>query len=346
MVTSGANKTMPKTCKITFNCSKCNKKYTVAEQALRQRTNHKGEYICYKCLIRLRESSRVFGAIPEEFHHQLFKGYIDRKIAVKYLKGLFSKVLVRYKCRKCKRIKYVRWDRFSNRKHFQYEDICQQCSTTLINNQPSMLQLNRNTSKSLWHNPDYRLKCLKAFEQHNKMMQMDPEYAFKHRRRSRSVSGHILINNQTIKFDSAYELIFLWQTKDKYLTIRRCGFAIAYNGHFYHPDFLVVSPNGDRIIIEIKGYYQNNVVAKQKAAEQYIYETRIADSYILCDTDMLIKQGILRKVGSQSMWKQIKEINSETVITFADPKHKRIAEIGPTRFRREIKNQKKNETPL
>jgi len=171
-------------------------------------------------------------------------------------------------------------------------------------------------------------------------MQIDPEYASAHRRRSRSITGKLLINDQWIVFESAFELLFLWNIKDKYDIIRRCNFAIPYGGHFYHPDFFLIDNVGSRIIAEVKGYYNNNVARKQKAAEQYINETGIADFYILYDTTKLLADGILYGIGGGRMWKQIREIFDEQIITFADPKHRRIAEIGLSRFRREIKNQK------
>ena len=46
------------------------------------------------------------------------------------------------------------------------------------------------------------------------------------------------------------------------------------------------------------------------------------------------------------MWKQIKEINNEAIIDFADPKHRRIAEIGIGRFRRETKDKKNLNTAV
>jgi len=171
-------------------------------------------------------------------------------------------------------------------------------------------------------------------------MQIDPEYANKHRRRSKSISGRVLINGRWIRFDSAYELIFLWYAKDRFKTIRRCRFAIAYGSHFYHPDFMVIDLSGARSIVEIKGFYKNNVIEKQRAARKYIAENSVADSYVLYDTNKLIRDGILLKIGSRYMWQQIAEINNATTIAFADKKHKRIAEIGYQRFNKEVKNKK------
>ena len=233
----------------------------------------------------------------------------------------------------------LRWWDLARRKHYKYDNLCIKCLNNLIQNDPEKLEQNKNNSKLLWCNSDYRIQCLKAFELHNKRMQLNPEYANKHRRRSNSVTGTVLIAGQQIVFDSAFELIFLWSTKDRYTTIRRCNFAIAYGGHFYHPDFFVIDKCGDRIIIEIKGFYQHCVAEKQKAAEQYIAATGIADFYVLYDTDRLFAESILDGIGGGWMWKQIREISNEAIITFADQKHKRIAEIGISRFRRENKNK-------
>jgi hypothetical protein len=177
-------------------------------------------------------------------------------------------------------------------------------------------------------------------------MQIDPEYANRHRRRSRSVEGIILVGGQEIRFDSAFELIFLWNTRNKYCKVRRCNFAIAYDNHFYHPDFFVVDKNGERAIIEVKGFYKSNVAEKQTAANRYILETGIADRYILYDTDRLLAESILYGVGGARMWKQIREINNAATITFTDPKHQRIADVGVSRFRREVKNKKNIEASL
>jgi len=177
-------------------------------------------------------------------------------------------------------------------------------------------------------------------------MQTDPEYAGRHRRRSKSVTGGVLIGDQWIKFDSAFELLFLWSIRGKHLIIRRCGFAIAYGSHFYHPDFFIIDNAGRRTIVEIKGYYNNNVLEKQKAAEQYVEETGVADFYILYDTDRMISEGILLGIGGARMWKQIREIYDEAVIAFTDPKHQRIAEVGLSKFRRETKDKENVEKAL
>jgi hypothetical protein len=201
-----------------------------------------------------------------------------------------------------------------------------------------MLEQNRACSKKLWTNQSYRINCLKSFVLHNEKMQHDVEYAARYRRKSKSVTGTILIGESPIRFDSAYELLFIWYCKDK-MTIRRCHFAIAYGNHFYHPDFMIIDQCGNRTLVEIKGYYRNSVVEKQVAAEQYISQTGVAEAYILYDTKRLLADGILNGVGGAYMWRQIRNIYDEAIITFTDPKHKRIAEIGISRYTKEAKNQ-------
>jgi hypothetical protein len=281
----------------------------------------------------------VFKAIPVEFHYQIFANLIEYEIAIQYLCNISTNTCVKFTCQKCNGINIMRWRDLERRKYHKYDNICSKCLNKLIQNNPEKLEANKNNAKKLWYSEDYKSRCLRAFESHNKKMQLDPKYANKHRRKSKSVTGKILIDNQLIIFDSAFELIFLWSIRGKYNIIRRCDFAIAYNNHFYHPDFLVVDNDNNRIIIEVKGFYKNNIIAKQKAAEQYIIETNIADSYILYDTERLLSESILHGIGGAYMWKQIKEINHEAIISFTDPKHQRIAEIGINRFRKEIKNQ-------
>ena len=332
--------------RITYDCGKCGASCTTTTHNLKYRDHHKNEHICQKCLIKLEKSNAVFEAVPVEFHHQIFSGCLDYKIAIKYLRGISSKILVKFGCSICNCECCIRWSKIADRKHHQYDNICLKCLDNLIQNEPAKLELNRNNSKLLWQNKDYRIQCLRAFDLHNKTMQTDPEYANKHRRRSRSVEGTVLINGHKIRFDSAYELIFLWGVRDRYNKIRRCNFAIAYGNHFYHPDFFVVDRSGERMIVEVKGFYKSNVAEKQTAADSYIAETDIADSYILYDTERLLTECILRGLGGGHMWKQIGEINNATTIAFTDPKHQRIANIGINRFRREAKNKKHIEASL
>ncbi len=326
--------------RVDFVCEKCGKPHTTTNHNLRYRDHNKDEHICFKCLLKMQKSSEVFNAIPVEYHNQIFAGCIDYDLAIRYLVGVSSKVLVKFECRQCTQHCLIRWSKLADRAHNKYDNICAHCLRSLINNDPIMLESNRQKTKLLWNDDNYRTKCLKAFASHNKAMQTDQEYANRHRRKSHSVAGTILINGQWIRFDSGFELIFLWNTRDRYVKIRRCDFVIAYGKHFYHPDFFVIDKSGRRSIIEIKGYYRNNVEQKQEAATRYIADTGIADSYDLYDTDRLMDDGIILGVGGTYMWDQIRRINNGTTITFSDPKHSRIAEIGQRRYYREIANQK------
>lgn len=313
---------------------------------MRYRQHNQNEPICQKCLIKIQKSGQVFAALPSEFHYQVFKNELDFDLAVKYLLDVSSTIPVKFSCRVCTQVDSMRWSNFKRRKHKQFENICLKCLNNVIQTDPDKLKSNSRKSKFLWQNSDYRLECLKAFAEHNKNMQLDPGYANRHRRKSKSITGSVIIAGQEIVFDSGFELIFLWNTREKYTTLRRCEYAIAYGSHFYHPDFFVIDNTGKRTIIEIKGYYDNNVASKQEAAEQYIAETNIADAYILYTTEKLLDDGILTGLGGCRMWKQIGIINNETTISFADSKHQRIAEIGVSRHRRETKNQKDHEITL
>ncbi len=340
LVISRTNKTpMSKIIEVIYDCEKCGVKCVTTNHNLRYRKHHKNEYICQKCLIKLEKSSSVFDALPNEFHNQVFDNQIDFDVAVKYLYGISTHINVRFACKKCQQIIVMRWNNLLRRKHHRLDNICIKCLNDLIQNDPYKLKSNSDKSKLLWNNNDYKLKCLKAFEAHNKRMQLDTTYANKHRRRSKSITGTILLNNQNIVFDSAFELIFLAITRNSFAKIRRCNFAIAYNNHFYHPDFFVVYHDGTSSIIEIKGFYNNNVSEKQQAAESYIKETGVTESYVLYDTTKLLADGILLGTGGAKMWKQIRDFYDETIITFTDPKHKRIAEIGLSRYRKETKNK-------
>lgn len=328
---------MSKVFKVRYNCEKCGVECTTTNHNLRYRDHYKNEYICQKCLIKLSKSKLVFDSIPSEFHYQIFNNEIDYELAVSYLIGVSTKLHIKMICKICNCISILRWNDLCRRKHSRYDNICLKCLNNLIQNDPSKLASNRLKSKSLWKNPKYRSKCIKAFELHNEKMQNNPEYAYKYRRKSNSVTGTININGQDIIFDSAYELLFIWHIRHQY-KIRRCWFAIDYGGHFYHPDFLIIDNKGNRIIIEVKGFYQNHVEEKQKAAEEYIKHTGIADEYVLYDVNKLIGTGIVTGTGGARMWKQIREIYHEATITFTSPKHQRIAEIGVSRYRKESKN--------
>lgn len=329
---------MSKPTKIIFNCKKCNNKYETTKESLKYRTNYANEHICKSCISKLQRLEHVFKVIPNNMHYQIFNGCIDYDIAIKYLKNISTKLNIKFNCRVCNKEHKVRWHKFEERQNYKYDNICYHCITIAINNDPKMLKINRDRSKKLWNNNEYRKACIKAFHNHNHKMQTNQEYANKHKRKSKSISGEILVKSQWIRFDSAYELIFLWHIAFKCDIIRRCNFVIPYGNHFYHPDFLIINNDGSRHIIEIKGFYKNKVQEKQKAAIKYIKESKAADSYILYDTNLLIKEGII-KIGSTWMWRKIKEINNETSIKFSNKKHKEIAKIGRYQYYKKMQNK-------
>jgi small nuclear ribonucleoprotein (snRNP)-like protein len=294
----------------------------------------------------LQKAPNLFDVLPENFHSDVFKWDIDFDVAIKYLKDVNSKILVSYECETCGENCQTEWSKILVRKNHRFSKLCYICLQRLINTSEDVLSDHKERSIKLWENPDYRSKCLKSFEEHNRLMQTDVEYSAKHRRRSRSVYGSILINGHNIRFDSGFELIFISRIKEECDVIRRCENAIAYGSHFYHPDFYLVYPSGKRVIAEIKGYYKNNITEKREAAIRYIQETGVADEYVLYDVDLLLAEGILSGLGGTNMWKQIKKIYEQESITFSDPEHRRIAEIGYRRFYKEKKNQKDNQVTL
>lgn len=332
--------------RVQYKCLGCHARCSTTTHNLRHRTNNKDLHYCFKCLLKLEKLSAVFAALPAEYHSKVFAGCIDYTIAIRYLKDVSTKLLVRYECRQCHTTHCLRWSKFKDRKHFRFDDLCYKCLGVLISNDPLMVEQNSRNSKSLWLSNGYRKKCLHSFLEHSKRLQIDPLYAAKYRRKCRSIAGSIVIRGQVIRFDSAFELFYLWYIKDRCSVIRRCEFAIAYGEHFYHPDFFVIDLVGGRTIIEIKGYYRNNVIEKQTAALAYIAETAVADNYVLYDTERLIAEGIVSGRGGARMWRQIRSICDETTITFADQKHCRIAEIGPARFRAETQSKENRKTAI
>lgn len=323
-----------------YKCLGCGVKCKTTTHNLQYRQHFKNEHYCMKCIIRKTKSSKVFDAIPPEFHQQIFDNCIAFDLAVKFLSNISTYINVVYPCNVCGKDCKIRWSKILDRKSLVFERLCYYCMQRKINLDKSDEHSSR--SKALWHNIEYRKKCIKSFEKHNKRMQLDPVYANKNKRRSKSVSGSIFIQQQWINFDSAFELLFLHHISDKCKTIRRCKHAIAYFEHYYHPDFFIIFNDGTRAIIEIKGFYKNKVEEKKQAAIDFITETKIADCYILYDTDKLITDGVLTGVGGGHMWRQIKRIYDARIITFAEEKHRRIAEIGQRRYAKEIKNQQNN----
>jgi hypothetical protein len=323
--------------KVEYECIGCGADCITTNHNLRYRKHHQNEPYCQKCLIKLEKSANLFDAIPLEHHGQIFDGQIDHDLAIKYLSDVGSNISVKFKCKKCQQIQITKWNKLKKRKNGKLDKLCYRCLQTRINTSEEMVQRHSDRSKLLWANGEYRRQCLKSFESHNKRMQQDVEYAAKHRRKSRSISGAVKINNQSIRFDSAFELFYIDYIYDKCEILRRCEYAIAYDNHFYHPDFFVVL-DGCRMIVEIKGYYNNRVEEKQKAAIQYVDETDIADDYVLYTTEKLLDEGILRGVGGGHMWRQIRDLNNVRTIEFSETKHQRIAEVGRSRYLKEIES--------
>ncbi len=342
---------------IIFICEKCGNKHQINIYLWNNRKCFSGVKVCNKCAFKLNRFKKLFDLVPEKYHKEILQQFqINFSVARKYLRNFSTKIDLKCDCIKCSKSYITRFDKIFKRKYFNGQQICPICLPKLISNsqthklnnseaqliaqnKPDRLFKNQNKARLLWKDNNYKRKCLVGFSKHNQKMQTDPAYANKHKRRSKSVSGIIKINNYNIRFDSMYEVIFLWYVKDEYKVIRRCEFAIVYGNHFYHPDFFLIGKNGERVIIEVKGFYKNKILEKKKAAEEYILKTNIADSYEIYDTDRLIREGILIGVGSGRLWKQIKEIYNAGVITFTDSKHKQIAEIGRRRFIKLQKNQ-------
>lgn len=324
--------------KVSYECIGCSVNCVTTNHNLRYRKHHKNEYYCQKCLIKLEKSFQVFFALPVEYHQQIFLGCVDYDLAVKYLKHVKTKIRVKFRCEECSKLCEIRWSKLSERKNNKFDRLCGRCLQSKLNTTEQAIDKHRKRAELLWKDNSYREKCLKAFESHNRSMQLDVEYAARHKRRS--IDGEIEIDGRSIRFDSAFELIFIDYIYHKCKIIRRCNHAIMYGSHFYHPDFFIVLLSGKRVIVEIKGYYRDMVYEKQVAAIRYIKETGVADDYVLYDTDLLLSEGILKGRGGTCMWKQIRKINNDRNVTFTDQKHRRIAEVGYSRYRKESKNQK------
>jgi len=115
-------------------------------------------------------------------------------------------------------------------------------------------------------------------------------------------------------------------------------FTIPYGRFRYNQDFMIIQ-NSKRTIVEIKGYYHNRTEEKSKAARQFIKNTGLADEYLLLQCKDLKKLGILEKLSSVYVWKQIRKIYNGSNIKFTHHKHTEIAKIGRSRFYKNIKNQ-------
>jgi hypothetical protein len=319
---------------VEYDCEICGTECKTTNHNLRYRKHYKEEHYCQKCIIKLTKCASVFDALPAKYHPQVFDGCIDYELAIKHLSEVRTNLEVSFKCA-CGSVCRIRWNKLQDRKNSKLESICYVCLQSAINNSEEVLRQHSERSRKLWENQDYRSKCMVGFENHNNRMQKDVEYAHKHKRRSRSVSGVAEISGHNIKFDSGFELIFIDYIWDKCDVLRRCEFPISYGSHYYHPDFYIVYPDGKSVIVEIKGYYRSNVELKQKAADDYIRKTGVADEYVLYDTDRLLQESILTGLGGARMWSQIRKINNVRNITFTEEKHRRIAKVGRSRYYRE-----------
>jgi hypothetical protein len=339
-----AEKTTMKIRTVTYDCIGCGGSCVTTNHNLRYRKHHNNEYYCQRCLIKLEKSSEVFYALPPQFHNQVFAGKVDHSLAVKYLRNVRSNINVEFCCKRCSRRQIIRWNKLLARKNNKFDSICYTCLQRKLNSTDEAIAKHRERSKSLWKDAVYRTACLRAFQHHNNKMQHDVEYAAKHKRRSRSISGEVKIGNRSLRFDSAYELMFIDHIYDRCVILRRCEYAIAYGKHFYHPDFFIMLPCGSRVIAEIKGYYRTNVEEKQRAAVEYIKKTAIADEYVLYDTNRLLNDGVLDGVGGGKMWDQLRRICNARTVCFASRKHQTIAKIGRSRYYKQIKNNKIDES--
>ena len=322
---------------VNYNCEICGIPCKTTNHNLRYRKHFKDEQYCQSCIIRMTKCKVVLGKVPQQFHDQVMNNCINFDIAIQYLKDVRTNLVVKFDC-ECGKSCEIKWNKLHDRKHDRLKPICYECLQRKINTAEDRIKDHSERSIQLWSNKDYRNKCIKSFAKHNHRMQIDTAYAHKNKRRCRSVSGSIIFNDHKISFDSGYELIFIDFIYDKCYKIRRCEFSIPYGMRYYHPDFYILYPDGKSVIVEIKGYYKNNVKEKQTAASMYIKETGIADDYILYDTDKMLSDGILDKIGGAYMWKQIRRIYHDRTIEFAEEKHRRIAEIGYSRYFKESKN--------
>jgi len=332
--------------KIHYNCYGCGQYCETTNHNMRYRQHCKNEQLCQKCIIRRTKSAVVFQAVPEKYHELIYAGIIPFDIAIKNLQQISTDIKVEYYCENCDKHVLIRWSKQLSRQHGKYEQMCYSCLQSLIHNSPDYHQAHVERSKKLWQNEEYRQKGLRAFQEHNLRMSIDPIYASKHKRRSRSISGVVILGDRRISFDSAFELFYIHYAIDNYAVFRRCEFIIPYNGHHYHPDFFIIDATGKRSIIEVKGYYNNDVQTKEAAAQQFIITSDIADEYLLYTTAKLQRDGILLGVGGYHMWKQIRGICDVRIVRFAEEKHREIARIGPHRYYKNQTNQKNREAAL
>lgn len=313
--------------RVKYDCEFCDAPCETTNHNLRYRKHYKNKHYCQKCIIRLCKASRVFDRIPVKYYKSALLDELDFDVAKKYLQEVRTNVKVLYLCDKCDKNVRIRWCKILDRKHEKFSKLCNICLQRRISNDEDMKRQNVEHSRGLWADKGFREKALASFMEHNRKMRFDVEYSQRYRRKSRSVVGVIIIDRREIEFDSGYELIFIHEIIDKCSVFRRCLTPIKYEHGYYHPDFFIIR-DGISEIVEVKGYYNNNVGKKAEAAERFIIETGIADKYSFYNTTRLIEEGILSGVGGARMWKQIKKVNNARIIKFAEEKHKKSAEIG------------------
>ena len=90
---------------------------------------------------------------------------------------------------------------------------------------------------------------------------------------AKSHVNQVVLDNQTWESAAAFRLEQS-QVVRSYVKNDHLGLTIPYEyegiSHFYEPDFLVRLTNGDTIIVEIKGYLDDQDAAKHDAARRWI----------------------------------------------------------------------------
>lgn len=272
--------TKSKQIKITSVCQICNKTYTITLRTFIKRAkNNKNIHICSYC-------SRIFLCCKTPADLLRHHGKIPWSDFVKY-KNTYtsSKLYVHFKCSVCGQDGKCRWDHLTNRKYFPEEPICNKCiihKTTstaewrLVNSKAQLIAQNR---------PDVIKKQKDA---QKRIMKTEGElYIEKRINYKIRLTGYY--NN--IFFASSYELSFMyWANKHNIKFGRSCD-IIKYYSHGkerrYFPDFWMKT--GKKYLIEVKGFKNELVYDKKKAAIEYVKSAKNDyDEYLILD-DAVIK---------------------------------------------------------
>jgi hypothetical protein len=347
---------------ISLKCVLCNTNFIISKYYLKLRDENYYNFCphCYDSYIRRKQ---FLCTIPKNLWKDIIlNNEIDFDIGIKIF-GNSSKIKIYFKgnCVKCNKEFKARYDKLRDRKIFPMVKMCTSCTRLetsrseiarlsnsraqlITQNIPEIKSKNIKRSKKWWKNlsKDKKDYYLKSFVNNRLRMQNDPEYARNIRIKSSVIiSGEYYINNEWIKFDSGYELLYLHSLINKNLTIKRCDFSIPYGKFKYNPDFLIIDNcNNKKSIIEIKGsFYKNRIKEKGIAANDYIIKNKIADEYIIYDQNYLLKNNILIKESSTFVWKQIRNIYNGNNVRFTNEKHREIAEIGRSRWYKKNKNK-------